>query len=67
MLVADDWTLEHTFVERGVAIGSNATIMCGLTIGEGAVIGAGSVVTHDVNPGETVYGNPAAPPRELQP
>nr|MDQ5838687.1 N-acetyltransferase [Acidobacteriota bacterium] len=43
-----DWTLEPTVVRRGASIGSNATIMCGVEIGERATVGAGSVVTRDV-------------------
>ncbi len=54
-----DWTLEHTVVRRGASIGSNATILCGLEIGERATVGAGSVVTRSVPPGATVAGNPA--------
>jgi acetyltransferase-like isoleucine patch superfamily enzyme len=54
-----DWTCTPTLVKRGAAIGSNATIMCGITIGEGAMVGAGSVVTKDVPPGAVVAGNPA--------
>ena len=53
------WTLEPTVVEPRVAIGPGAVILCGLTIGEGARIGAGAVVTHDVPPGATVAGVPA--------
>jgi UDP-2-acetamido-3-amino-2,3-dideoxy-glucuronate N-acetyltransferase len=53
------WTLEPTIVEARVAIGSGAVILCGLTIGEGARIGAGAVVTHDVAPGAIVAGVPA--------
>ena len=49
-------------VKRGASIGSNATILCGVTIGEGAIVGAGSVVTHDVPPYTIVAGNPAAHP-----
>jgi UDP-2-acetamido-3-amino-2,3-dideoxy-glucuronate N-acetyltransferase len=56
---AADWTCLKTLVRRGVAIGSGATLLCGITIGEGAIIGAGSVVTKDVPPGATVAGNPA--------
>jgi acetyltransferase-like isoleucine patch superfamily enzyme len=54
-----EWICEKTLVKRGASIGSNATILCGLTIGERAIIGAGSVVTKDVAEGMTVAGNPA--------
>jgi UDP-2-acetamido-3-amino-2,3-dideoxy-glucuronate N-acetyltransferase len=57
-----DWTPAPTLVKRGASIGSGATILCGLTIGERAVVGAGAVVTKDVAAGATVVGNPA---REL--
>ena len=56
---ADDWVLERTLVKRGTSIGTGATILCGVVIGERAMIGAGSVVTHDVPAGATVVGNPA--------
>ena len=55
----DDWECIPTLVKRGASIGSNATILCGVTIGEGAIVGAGAVVTHDVPPGSIVAGNPA--------
>ncbi len=55
----EDWTLERTVVRRGASIGSNATILCGLEIGERAVVGAGAVVTKSVPPGAVVAGNPA--------
>lgn len=58
---ADDWMCEKTLVKRGAAIGSNATILPGVTIGENAVVGAGAVVTKDVPDGVTVVGNPARP------
>jgi UDP-2-acetamido-3-amino-2,3-dideoxy-glucuronate N-acetyltransferase len=54
-----DWTLLPTRVERGAAIGTGAVILGGVTIGSRSLIGAGAVVTRDVNPGETVAGNPA--------
>jgi len=54
-----DWKLEKTFVKKGASIGSSSTIMCGITIGENAVIGAGSVVTKDVKDNSIVAGNPA--------
>lgn len=58
---ADDWKLEPTVVERRVSIGSNATILCGVRIGEGALVGAGAVVTGDVPAGAVVAGVPARP------
>ena len=54
-----DWKVVKTRVKRGASIGSNATILCGVTIGEGAIVGAGSVVTKDVPPHTIVAGNPA--------
>ena len=55
----EDWQVIPTLVKRGASIGSNATILCGITIGENAIIGAGSVVTKDVPPKTIVAGNPA--------
>lgn len=63
----EDWVCVPTHVKRGASIGSNATILCGLTIGEGAIVGAGSVVTHDVPPRAIVVGNPAHIIRTLEP
>jgi UDP-2-acetamido-3-amino-2,3-dideoxy-glucuronate N-acetyltransferase len=54
-----DWALLPTRVKRGASVGSNATILCGVTIGERAIVGAGSVVTHDVPDGAIVAGVPA--------
>lgn len=54
-----DWTVQPTLVKRGASIGSSATILCNVTIGEGAIVGAGSVVTRDVPPHAIVAGNPA--------
>ncbi|QTA90014.1 acyltransferase [Desulfonema magnum] len=54
-----DWTCVPTLVKKRAVIGSNATIMCGITIGEGALVGAGAVVTKDVPPNTIVAGNPA--------
>jgi len=54
-----DWVCLKTVVKRGASIGSGATLLCGITIGEKALIGAGSMVTKDVPPGAVVAGNPA--------
>ena len=54
-----DWKVIETHVRKGASIGSNATILCGVTIGENAMIGAGSVVTKDVPANTIVAGNPA--------
>jgi len=54
-----DWQVISTVVKHGASIGSNATILCGVTIGEGAIVGAGAVVTHDVPARTIVAGNPA--------
>lgn len=54
-----DWDCVPTVVKRGASIGSGATILCGVSIGERAIVGAGSVVTKDVPDGAIVAGNPA--------
>lgn len=54
-----DWECRPTLVKRGASIGSSATLLCGITVGEHALIGAGSVVTKDVPPYAVVAGNPA--------
>lgn len=54
-----DWHCLPTLVKARVSIGSGATILCGVTIGEASIIGAGAVVTKDVPPGVVVVGNPA--------
>jgi len=56
-----DWELLPTLVRTGASIGANATILCGLTIGELAVVGAGAIVTADVEAHRLVVGNPAKP------
>ena len=56
-----DWIVQPTRVKDGASIGTGSTILCGVTIGERAVVGAGSVVTRDVPGGATVAGNPARP------
>ena len=54
-----DWKVIPTVIKRRASIGSNATIMCGVTVGEEAIVGAGSVVLHDVPARTVVAGNPA--------
>jgi acetyltransferase-like isoleucine patch superfamily enzyme len=54
-----DWECLRTLVKRGASIGSGSTLLCGVTIGEYALVGAGSVVTKDVPRGAVVAGNPA--------
>lgn len=56
---ADDWVLSETLIKRGAALGANSTIRCGITVGEWAMVGSGSVVTKDVPAHGLVYGNPA--------
>ncbi|MES2439804.1 MAG: acyltransferase [Verrucomicrobiota bacterium] len=54
-----DWDCQRTWVRKGASIGSGVTLLGGITIGENAMVGAGSVVTRDVPAGATVVGNPA--------
>ncbi|HEY7752053.1 MAG TPA: acyltransferase [Ignavibacteriaceae bacterium] len=54
-----DWKVVETFVKKGASVGSSATILCGLTIGENAIVGAGAVVTKDVPANTIVAGVPA--------
>jgi len=62
----EDWECVPTYIRKNVSIGSNATIMCGITIGENALIGAGSVVLKDVPENTVVAGNPARVIREIE-
>lgn len=55
------WDVVATKVAQGASVGANATIVCGVTLGEWCAIGAGAVVTHDVLPHQLVLGNPARP------
>jgi len=60
-----DWACIPTVVKKGASIGSSATILCGVTIGQGSIVGAGSVVTKNVPTGGVVAGNPARPIRRI--
>jgi acetyltransferase-like isoleucine patch superfamily enzyme len=55
----EDWEVVSTIVKQGASIGSNATLLCGITVGTGSIVGAGSVVTRDVPDKTVVAGNPA--------
>jgi acetyltransferase-like isoleucine patch superfamily enzyme len=54
-----DWKVIETFIKKGASIGSSATIMCGITVGENSIVGAGAVVTKNVPPNSIVTGVPA--------
>jgi acetyltransferase-like isoleucine patch superfamily enzyme len=54
-----DWRITKTLVKKGASLGANCTIICGIVIGEYAMVAAGSVVTKDVPPYSLVVGNPA--------
>jgi len=54
-----DWKVEPTVIRKGASVGSGATILCNISIGENAIVGAGSVVTKDVPPNAIVAGSPA--------
>jgi UDP-2-acetamido-3-amino-2,3-dideoxy-glucuronate N-acetyltransferase len=61
-----DWTVEPTLVKKGASIGSGSTILANVTIGESAIVGAGSVVTKDVPPRTIAAGNPAKVLRRIE-
>lgn len=62
-----DWIVSPTIIKRGASIGSGATILCDVVVGEHAIVGAGSVVTRSVPPHAIVAGNPAQPLRATRP
>lgn len=65
MQTAADWQCRPTLVKQGASIGSSATLLCGITVGEKAIVGAGSLVTKDVPANTIVAGNPARILRRL--
>ena len=66
MQTEEDWKVVATFVKNGASIGSSATILAGVTIGENSIIGAGAVVTKDVSADTIVAGNPARVIRKIE-
>ncbi|MCX6250465.1 MAG: acyltransferase [Bacteroidetes bacterium] len=54
-----DWKVENTYIKKGASVGSSSTILCGVIVGENAIVGAGSIVTKDVPANTVVAGNPA--------
>lgn len=66
MQTEEDWEVVPTYVKKGASIGSSATILAGVTIGEKAMVGAGAVVTRDVPKGVVVAGNPARVIRRIE-
>ncbi len=62
----EDWKVVPTVIKRGASIGTSTTILCGVTVGENAVIGAGSVVTHDIPPNVIAVGVPARVRRSVK-
>lgn len=62
----EDWAVGTTLIRKGASVGSSATLLCGVTVGENAIVGAGSVVTKDVPPGTVVAGNPARVIRKVE-
>ena len=62
----EDWSVVPTFIEEGASIGSSVTVLCGITIGKGSIVGAGSVVTRDIPGGEIWAGNPAKFIRKME-
>ena len=65
MQTEEDWKVVESFVKKGASIGSSATILAGVTIGEFSIVGAGAVVTKDVPPNTVVAGNPAKILRDI--
>ena len=61
-----DWKCIPTLVKRGASIGSSATLLCGITVGENSIVGAGSVVTRDIPANSIVAGNPARLIRKIE-
>ncbi len=61
-----DWKVVETFIKKGASVGSSATILCGVTVGENSIVGAGAVVTKDVPPNSVAAGVPARIVKKLE-
>ena len=66
MQTESDWKVVETFIRKGASVGSSATILCGITVGENSIIGAGAVVTKDVPPNTVAAGVPAKIMKKLE-
>jgi UDP-2-acetamido-3-amino-2,3-dideoxy-glucuronate N-acetyltransferase len=66
MQTESDWKVVETFIKKGASVGSSATILCGITVGENSIVGAGAVVTKDVPPNSVVAGVPARIVKKLE-
>lgn len=62
----EDWKVVPTLVKKGASIGTSTTVLCGVTIGENSIIGAGSVVTTDIPPNVVAFGSPARIRRKIE-
>jgi UDP-2-acetamido-3-amino-2,3-dideoxy-glucuronate N-acetyltransferase len=66
MQTDNDWHVVETYIKKGASVGSSSTIMCGITVGENSIVGAGAVVTKDVPPNTVVAGVPAKVVKKLE-
>ncbi len=66
MQTESDWKVVETFIKKNASVGSSATILCGITVGENSIVGAGAVVTKDVPPYTVVAGVPARIIKKLE-
>ena len=65
--IQNDWKVKQTLIRKGASIGSGCTVLCNLSVGENAIVGAGSVVTRNIPPNAIAAGNPARVLRYIEP